>query len=92
MDWLWRCGGNGLGSLKNNGITRVTTQTSNPQIQFVGIGEVTGDVLQGVFIGDYTAVTMGSDFKIHPSWTDFRGRPGLTAPNQDAYTQAIQLR
>jgi hypothetical protein len=84
-------GGNGLTSLKQNNVTRITTQTENPQIQFVAIGAVTGDVLQGVFIGDYTAVTMGSDFKFHPSWTDFRGRPGTNTPNQDAYTQAIQL-
>ena len=84
-------GGNGLGSLKGNAVTRITTQTANPQIQFLGIGLVTGDILQGEFIGDYTAVTMGSDLKFHPSWTDFRGKPGISSPNQDAYTQAIQL-
>ena len=38
-----------------------------------------------------TAVTMGSDLKFHPSWTDFRGNPGISPPNQEAYTQAIQL-
>ncbi len=70
---------------------RVTTQTSNPQIQFVGVGAVTGNVLQGVFIGDYTAVALGSDRVLHPCWTDFRGNPGVTAPNQDAYTGAIRL-
>lgn len=70
---------------------RVTTQTSNPQIQFAGIGAVTGNVLQGVFIGDYTAVALGSDFVLHPCWTDFRGKPGVTSPNQDAYTGAIRL-
>ena len=85
-------GGNGLGSLKHNNVTRITTQTSNPQIQFLGIGLVSGQVLQGEFIGDYTAVTLGSDFKFHPSWTDFRGLPGTNPPNQDAYTQAIPLR
>jgi hypothetical protein len=84
-------GGNGLGSLKNNAVTRITTQTANPQIQFLGIGLVSGEVLQGEFIGDYTAVTMGSDLKFHPSWTDFRGKPGTSPPNQEAYTQAIQL-
>jgi hypothetical protein len=44
-----------------------------------------------VFIGDYTAVSIGADLRIHPSWTDFRGRPGVTSPNQDAYTQSISL-
>lgn len=84
-------GGNGLGSLKNNAVTRITTQTANPQIQFLGIGFVTGDILQGEFIGDYTAVTMGSDLRFHPSWTDFRGKPGTSPPNQEAYTQSIPL-
>lgn len=82
----------GLGNLKQPDVTRITTQTEDPQIQFVGIGAVTHRILQGVFIGDYTAVAMGSDFAFHPSWTDFRGKPGVTLPNQDAYTASIQLR
>jgi len=41
---------------------------------------------QNVVIGDYTAVALGSDGVLHPCWTDFRGSPGVTAPNQDAYT------
>jgi hypothetical protein len=53
---------------------------------------VSGKELQGVFIGDYTAIAMGSDLVVHPCWTDFRGRPRVTAPNQDAYTQAIPYR
>jgi hypothetical protein len=80
-----------LGSLGNHRVHRVTTQTSNPQIQFVAVGAVTGNILQGVFIGDYTAVALGSDGVLHPCWTDFRGKPGVTAPNQDAYTQAVSL-
>jgi len=80
-----------LGRLGNRRVHRVTSQTSNPQIQFVALGAVTGNVLQGVFIGDYTAVALGSDGVLHPCWTDFRGKPGVTAPNQDAYTQAISL-
>ena len=71
-------------------LKRITTQTANPQTQFLGIGAVTGNVLQGVFIGDYTAAAMGRDGVFHPSWTDFRGHPGVTSPNQDAYTQAIR--
>ncbi|HEY8975708.1 MAG TPA: sialidase family protein [Burkholderiaceae bacterium] len=73
------------------GMTRITSQTANPQGQFVAIGAVTGTVLQGVFIGDYTAAAMGRDRVFHPSWTDFRGHPGVTSPNQDAYAQAIRL-
>jgi len=82
----------GVGNFQNANLTRITTQTSNPQVQFVSVGAVTGQVLQGVFIGDYTAVAMGSDLVFHPCWTDFRGKPGTTLPNQDAYTQAIALK
>jgi hypothetical protein len=80
-----------LNALTHAKVQRITTQTSNPQIQFVSIGLETGNVLQGVFIGDYTAAAMGFDGVLHPCWTDFRGRPGVTSPNQDAYTQAIRL-
>ena len=81
-----------MGNLKHTNVTRITTQTENPQVQFVAIGAVTGQVLQGVFIGDYTDIALGSDLVAHPSWTDFRGKPGTTLPNQDAYTQAIRIR
>jgi hypothetical protein len=80
-----------LGSLAGRPLHRVTSQTANPQIQFVAKGAVTGNVLQGVFIGDYTAVALGADGVLHPCWTDFRGNPGVTAPNQDAYSEAIAL-
>lgn len=82
----------GLGNVKHVDVVRITTQSENPQVQFVGIGAVTGQELQGVFIGDYSAVAMGSDLKFHPCWTDFRGNPGVTLPNQDAYTQALTLK
>ena len=84
--------GSGQPDLKKNQVKRITTQTENPQVQFVGVGLESGDTLQGTFIGDYTAIAMGSDGVIHPSWTDFRGNPGTNVPNQDAYTQAIKPR
>ena len=71
-------------------IHRITTQSSNPRVQFVSTDDE-GKTVQGVFIGDYTGVAMGSDLVLHPSWTDFRGRPGKTGPNQDAYSQAVRL-
>jgi len=75
-------------------VHRITEQSENPNVQFLGIGLVSGKVLQGEFIGDYTAVAMGSDGVAHPCWTDFRGNPGLASspanlPNQDAYTARI---
>ncbi len=81
--------GSGLRNMAQKSIHRITKQSENPQVQFVGIGAVTGKTLQGVFIGDYTAVSIGADLTFHPCWTDFRGNPGVNTPNQDAYTQAI---
>jgi hypothetical protein len=72
------------------GLHRITTQSSDPRVQFIGISPE-GKVLQGVFIGDYAAVSMGADKVLHPAWTDFRGNPGVTKPNQDAYTDRISL-
>jgi hypothetical protein len=72
-------------------VKRLTTATSNPQVQFVSTGVVSGNVLQGVFIGDYTGVAMGWDGVFHPAWTDFRGNPGVTPPNQDVYTQQVRV-
>ena len=60
-------------------------------IQFVAVGAVSHSVLQGVFIGDYTAAVLGADGVLHPCWTDFRGNPGVTSPNQDSYSDAIRL-
>ncbi len=92
LDFAW-AGSNGLGNLQHAAVHRITTQSENPDVQFVSIGNVTGQVLQGVFIGDYTAVALGSDLKFHPCWTDFRGNPTVAndTPNQDAYSQAIQF-
>ena len=71
-------------------IHRITTQSQNPQGQFP-FQDADGNVFQGVFIGDYSATALGADLRLHPCWTDFRGKPGVTAPNQDAYTQSIRL-
>ncbi|MFI5693066.1 sialidase family protein [Kribbella sp. NPDC051586] len=81
----------GTQSLKRAGTQRITTASQNPQVQFLAV-DPDGTEVQGVFIGDYSAVAIGNDLRIHPCWTDFRGRPGVNTPNQDAYTQSIQLR
>jgi len=78
-------------SIANSPLHRITTATSDPRLQFAGIGQVSGQVLQGVFIGDYTAMAVGADFRIHPVWMDFRGNPGTNTPNQDVNTQSIPL-
>lgn len=52
--------------------TRVSSQSSNPYLQF-----------SGSFIGDYTGVAVDSAGGVHMVWTDDRGLPGTTNPNQD---------
>jgi len=52
--------------------TRVSTQSSNPYIEF-----------SGSFIGDYTGVAVDPAGGAHTVWTDFRGNPGTTTPNED---------
>ena len=52
--------------------TRVTTESSNPYILF-----------SGSFIGDYTGTAVDADGHAVTVWTDFRGNPGVTTPNQD---------
>jgi hypothetical protein len=79
LDFAYVRSGNGGATW--SGSTRITEQSSDPGIQFAS----------GAFIGDYTGVAVGSDNVAHPIWTDFRGNPGVTSPNQDAVTRRIQL-
>ena len=53
--------------------TRVSAQSSNPYILFAGS-----------FIGDYTGTAVDAAGKAVTVWTDSRGNPGVTTPNQDA--------
>jgi hypothetical protein len=69
------------GGLTWSASTRLTEQSSDPSNQFAS----------GAFIGDYTGVAVGSDNVAHPIWTDFRGNPGVTSPNQDAVTVSVPL-
>ena len=52
--------------------TRVSSQSSNPYVQF-----------SGSFIGDYTGVAVDSTGSALAVWTDDRGNPRVTRPNQD---------
>jgi hypothetical protein len=86
LDYAYSVGwGDGI---NGSPVRRITTETENPQIQFVSV-DANGNEIQGVFIGDYSQAAMGWDFVLHPCWTDFRGKPGVTKPNQDVYTQSI---
>jgi len=78
------------GKFAYEGIVRLTGQSENPRVQFVAADALDKDrFLQGVFIGDYSAIAVGTDGVFHPCWTDFRGSPGKTLPNQDAYTESV---
>jgi hypothetical protein len=57
--------------------TRLSTQSSNPYLQFAG-----------TFIGDYEGVAVDASGKAALVWTDDRGNPGVTTPNQDAVVAA----
>ncbi len=67
LDWAVKTNGDNFAST-----TRVSSQSSNPYILF-----------SGSFIGDYTGTAVAADGTIYTVWTDFRGNPGVTTPNQD---------
>jgi len=67
LDYAFSSSTDGYGSE-----TRVSSQSSNPYLQF-----------SGSFIGDYTGVAVDSAGRVHSAWTDDRGLPGTTTPNQD---------
>lgn len=67
MDWALRTSDDGFATQR-----RVSAQSSNPYILFAGS-----------FIGDYTGTAVDSLGRAVTVWTDFRGNPGITAPNQD---------
>ncbi len=82
--------GDGLHDLAHRQPRRLTSETQNPQVQFAQLTK-SKKVLQGVFIGDYSSIALGDNGVFHPAWTDFRGRPGVTSPNQDVYTVAMSV-
>ena len=67
LDWAIKSSTDGFAST-----TRVSAESSNPYILFAGS-----------FIGDYTGTTVDALGKAVTVWTDFRGKPGTTTPNQD---------
>jgi hypothetical protein len=53
---------------------RLTTDSSNPYLEFAGS-----------FIGDYTGGVVDGDGNAAHVWTDDRGNPDVTDPNQDVH-------
>jgi hypothetical protein len=70
LDWAIKSSMNGGHTFTTQ--QRVTAQSSNPYILFAGS-----------FIGDYTGTAVNAAGGAVTVWTDFRGNPGVTDPNQD---------
>jgi len=69
LDWAIKTSDDGFASQR-----RISAQSSNPYILFAGS-----------FIGDYTGTAVDAHTgKAVTVWTDSRGNPGVTPPNQDA--------
>ena len=68
LDWAVKSSSDAFASTR-----RVSRQSSNPYILF-----------SGSFIGDYTGTAVDAHGRAVTVWTDFRGNPGVTSPNQDA--------
>jgi hypothetical protein len=73
LDWAVRTSADDFGTQ-----VRVTSESSNPYILFAGS-----------FIGDYTGTAVGDDGTVYTVWTDFRGNPGVTSPNQDTLVGVV---
>lgn len=67
LDWAVKSSSDGFAST-----TRVSRESSNPYLQFAGS-----------FIGDYTGTAVDASGMAVTVWTDHRGNPGVTPPNQD---------
>jgi hypothetical protein len=59
---------------------RLSSQSSNPYILFAG-----------GFIGDYEGAAVDSQGNVYTVWTDNRGNPGVTWPNQDTYVGKVPV-
>jgi hypothetical protein len=68
MDWAVKSSSDNFAAAR-----RVSAQSSNPYILFAGS-----------FIGDYTGTAVDRLGRAVTVWTDSRGNPGVTTPNQDA--------
>jgi hypothetical protein len=67
LDWALKSSDDNFASQ-----VRVTAESSNPYVLFAGS-----------FIGDYTGVAVDGGGWAVTAWTDNRGNPGITNPNQD---------
>jgi len=76
LDWALKTSTDGGATWSSQ--VRITSHSSNPYILFAGS-----------FIGDYEGTAVDDQGKTWTVWTDFRGNPGLTSPNQDTLVGTI---
>lgn len=79
LDWALKTSTNGGASWSSQ--IRITSHSSNPYTLFAGS-----------FIGDYEGTAVDDQGKTWTVWTDFRGNPGQTSPNQDTFVGTIPAR
>ena len=58
---------------------RISSHSSNPYVLF-----------SGSFIGDYEGTAVDDRGRTYTVWTDSRGNPGVTSPNQDTYVGTLE--
>jgi hypothetical protein len=76
LDWALKTSTDGGATW--SGQTRISSVSSNPYTLFAGS-----------FIGDYEGTAVDNLGKTWTVWTDFRGNPGITSPNQDTLVGTI---
>jgi photosystem II stability/assembly factor-like uncharacterized protein len=76
LDWALKTSTDGGATWSSQ--VRITSHSSNPYTLFAGS-----------FIGDYEGTAVDDQGKTWTVWTDFRGNPGLTSPNQDTLVGTI---
>ncbi|MEO8468234.1 MAG: sialidase family protein [Chloroflexota bacterium] len=76
LDWALKTSTDGGATWSSQ--KRISSHSSNPYILF-----------SGSFIGDYEGTAVDDQGKVFTVWTDFRGNPGVTSPNQDTLVGTI---
>jgi hypothetical protein len=75
FDWAMKSSADDFGAT-----VRVSSQSSNPYTLFAGS-----------FIGDYEGTAVDDQGRVYTVWTDSRGNPGVTPPNQDTYVGMFDM-
>ena len=75
IDWALKTSADDFGQQ-----IRISSESSNPYILFAGS-----------FIGDYEGTAVDDQGRTYTVWTDSRGNPGVTSPNQDTFVGIVDF-